>query len=355
MKKSLIALAALAATTGAFAQSSVTLYGIVDLAVAKSTDKVGDLKTSKTGLQNLVNGNRFGLRGTEDLGSGLKANFTLEYQVNPDETTQAMTNRQGFVGLSGSFGEVRLGRQYTTVYEADGMYDMTNNVGGHTFTTVGNTMNMADRARASNAITYKSNNYSGFSGAAQYAFGETTTSPKTSNDLNGYVNYANGPLSVGAAFERVAKSAAADGYGTYNSISGATTRNIFGGTTAVLGAADKAFTLSDLAASYDFGMVKVSGQYFAVKEGIKKANGLYLGAAAPLGAVTVSGSFTSNGKIKSDGAKTAKFDGYQLMAAYGLSKRTTAYALFAGDKIDFVDATPDLKRTQYGVGVRHTF
>jgi len=351
MKKTLIALAALAAT-GAFAQSSssVNLYGVLDLAVAKSTDKVSvggvDTKTSKTGLENLINGNRFGLRGTEDLGSGLKANFTLEYATNPDEKAQSLTSRQSFVGLSGNFGEVRLGRQYTAVHDAQALYDLVN---GNTFTAVGYNVMLADRVRASNAVTFTSKNYSGFSGEVQYAFGETTTTTKTDNDLNAYVNYANGPLSVGVAVERVAKPLAV--LTTYAPVAnGFTTFNLFGGS------ATDAFSLSDLAASYDFGVAKVSGQYFTAKQGTVKGKGLYLGASVPLGAVTLAGSFTPNGEVTNAGTKITKFDGYQLLATYGLSKRTTAYALFAGDKIDnqAVGST-DYKRTQYGVGLRHTF
>jgi len=365
MKKTLIALAALAAT-GAFAQSSsVTLYGVVDLAVAKSTDKVitpaGTTTTSKTGLENLINGNRFGLRGTEDLGSGLKANFTLEYGVNVDNNVPAggspiTSNRQSFVGLSGNFGEVRLGRQYTAVHDAQALYDLVN---GNTFTAIGYNVMLADRVRASNAVTFTSKNYSGFSGEVQYAFGETTTTTKTDNDLNAYVNYGNGPLSVGVAVERVAKPLAA--LTSYSSATGANVyTNALG--TAVSsfglfgGSATDAFSLSDLAASYDFGVAKVSGQYFTAKQGTVKGKGLYLGASVPLGAVTLAGSFTPNGEITNAGTKIAKFDGYQLLATYGLSKRTTAYALFAGDKIDnqAVGST-DYKRTQYGVGLRHTF
>jgi len=147
MKKSLIALAVLTASGISFAQSSVTLFGIVDAAYAKGTGSVSD----KTQLQNSgYNSSRFGVRGTEDLGGGLKASFWLEAGVNNDDGTgaasntnnQAVTaanagtqgltfNRRSTVSLEGGFGEVRLGRDYTPQFWTETAYDPfgTNGVG----------------------------------------------------------------------------------------------------------------------------------------------------------------------------------------------------------------------------------
>ncbi len=116
MKKSLIALAAVAASGAAFAQSSVTVYGVVDtsIAVVKGQDTVSGMLNSGAATS------RLGFRGVEDLGNGLKANFVLEGQVDPDDGTAGGFNfrRQSTVGLAGSFGEVRLGRALTASYNA---------------------------------------------------------------------------------------------------------------------------------------------------------------------------------------------------------------------------------------------
>jgi predicted porin len=110
------ALAALAAPS--FAQSNVTLYGVADM-FYQYADGANSLSRAQSGG---LAGSRFGLRGSEDLGGGLRANFTLEGGVNLDDGTSgqggAMFGRQAHVGLSGSFGSVSLGRQYTALYAA---------------------------------------------------------------------------------------------------------------------------------------------------------------------------------------------------------------------------------------------
>ena len=115
MNKHLIALAAVAtlATSGAaLAQSStVTLYGRVDLSVGKEETGVGAAKTSKTQMfDNNFTTSRWGMRGTEDLGSGLKANFNFEAAINPTSGASTGFSRQSWVGLSGDFGAVKLGK-----------------------------------------------------------------------------------------------------------------------------------------------------------------------------------------------------------------------------------------------------
>jgi len=105
MKKSLIALAVMAAAGAASAQSSVQLYGIVDIWFGSVKDGVGAQSETKLDAGG-VNGNRFGLKGSEDLGGGLKANFQLEQGFNMDDGSAVAStafNRQAWVGLSGGF------------------------------------------------------------------------------------------------------------------------------------------------------------------------------------------------------------------------------------------------------------
>ena len=137
MKKSLIALAVLAASGAAMAQSSVTLYGVADAGVT-----FVDGASNWTGL---TSGNqltsRIGFRGTEDLGGGLKANFVLEAGLNldngdgnvsysaPGDGDSFAFKRRSTVGLEGGFGEVRLGRELTAAYNAVARYDVFGSVG----------------------------------------------------------------------------------------------------------------------------------------------------------------------------------------------------------------------------------
>ena len=116
MKKSLLALAALTAFAGAAsAQSSVTLFGIVDAGVARLS---GGGKT-KIGMTNSgYNSSRFGVRGVEDMGGGMQAGFWLEGQLTNDDGNAAGLNfqRRSTVSLMGGFGEIRMGRDYTPTF-----------------------------------------------------------------------------------------------------------------------------------------------------------------------------------------------------------------------------------------------
>lgn len=112
MKKSLVALAVLAASGAAMAQSNVTLYGIADVWFGSSKFEVtGEDSARQTKVDSGgVDTSRWGMKGSEDLGGGLKANFQLESAVNMDDGTSTGFDRQAWVGLSGGFGAVQLGK-----------------------------------------------------------------------------------------------------------------------------------------------------------------------------------------------------------------------------------------------------
>ncbi|WP_194722578.1 porin, partial [Noviherbaspirillum malthae] len=120
MKKSLIALAVLGTVAGAsFAQTNVTVYGVADAGLAR----IDNGRVNTTALQSgQQSGSRIGFRGTEDLGGGLSAIFTLENGFNIDDGTLGqggrLFGRQAFVGLQGGFGAVKLGRQYNPIRTA---------------------------------------------------------------------------------------------------------------------------------------------------------------------------------------------------------------------------------------------
>ena len=191
MKKSLIALAVLAASGAAMAQSSVTLYGVADAGVTYLNG--ADNWSGVTSGNNLTS--RLGFRGTEDLGGGLKANFVLEGGFNLDNGDGAsgyagakagegfQFKRRSTVGLAGSFGEVRLGRELTAAYNATARYDVFGSVGigqsrlwadGGVVDASANATAVTTNQRISNALTYVSPDFSGFKVGVNYGFGETT-------------------------------------------------------------------------------------------------------------------------------------------------------------------------------------
>jgi predicted porin len=341
MKKTLIALATLAAFSGtAFAQSTVTLYGVVDQGYNTDKKTVGAVATKTTGLTSILSGSRFGFKGAEDLGGGLKANFLMEYSVQPDADTTSMANRQSFVGLEGAFGTVNLGRQYTQIHSVQGAFDANGNA-----TAAGWLGGGTSTVRQNNAIVYSTPSFSGFSAAVELGHAEVPqTSVVTGNAGNTTaigLNYANGPLTVKAATESIkltALSYAAPGAAA-----------------AVLSDALATRKANSIGASYDLGVAKVMVLSTSAKAGSAadagKVTTTNFGVSAPMGAVTLNAT-VSNGKYIDSGAAAVKTSGYQVGANYSLSKRTTAYALMGQGKNKAATAT---KHDTFAVGVRHTF
>ena len=291
MKKSLVALAALAVAGVASAQSSVTLFGVVDAAISsysnKSETPFNSITTSATKLTNSgYNSSRLGFRGTEDLGGGLAASFWLEAALGNDDGTAGaglnnfttgsnqFFNRRSTVSLSGAFGEVRLGRDYTPVFWNDTVFDPfgTNGVGANLVNTATKTFGQPTPdyyTRTNNSVGYfLPPNLGGFYGQVMYSFNEkdsfdpATATPNAVNNsrqgryIGGRFGYANGPLDVAAA------------YGT--TIVG---DQFYRGVTNNLNA-------WNLGGSYDFGVVKLFAEYSQSK--IDVANDNPLDNANPL-------------------------------------------------------------------------
>ena len=347
MKKSLIALAVLAASGASMAQSSVTVYGLVDAYVGHTskTDVAGvaGVKTS----QNVVgsagaNNSRWGLRGSEDLGNGLKANFVLENGFTTDDGAQAGTSlfgRQAFVGLSGGFGAVTLGRQYTAYFA---LRTATNNQYDTNMATTDTVWKngVADYTpRSDNSIAYASPVLNGFSGAVVLGLGENkiaaTPAVDATKNHSLHIKYANGPLLVGYAYQ------------------------IENSQTVGVNGQNKQYNL--IAGSYDFGVAKLTAGFNTAKQyagaKAKKDKEFQAGVSVPFGAAAVSAGY-SYSKTNDGTATTAdsKGSGFSLLGTYSLSKRTTLYAGVATTKVEAVSKTTDpYKTTTAGVGVRHTF
>jgi predicted porin len=337
-----LAAAAVAAASGAHAQSTVTLFGVVDANV-RDVKNGGD--SVKSLSNNGLNSSRLGFRGVEDLGGGLKASFWLEHGFNIDTGTQTdatrFWNRRSTVSLSGGFGEIRLGRDFTPTYTGYTDFDVFGDNGVAASSKFASTLGTAvdTLTRADNQVQYfLPSGLGGFYGSAAVAAGEGTAGKKY---VGGRAGYAAGPLNVSVAY---------------------------GETDVVpVGGEDKHKVL-DLGASYDLGVVKLSGYYSQDKFGSAKVDTYSLGAAVPLGAGTLRGAYT-NANASGTNAAGVNIDANDanqiaLGYVYNLSKRTALYTTVA--RVDnkggavFAVATPPAvvagqKSTGYEFGIRHAF
>jgi|EndMetStandDraft_4_1072995.scaffolds.fasta_scaffold60560_2 predicted porin len=379
MKKTLIALAALAATAGvAHAQSSVTLYGVADAMVASQNVKVQSSTTNTSITNSKIDGSglsssRWGMRGSEDLGGGLAAVFTLESGFGIDSGSLAnnagssasgsgnvLFGRTASVGLKGNFGEVRLGRQYTAY---DSLRGATNNTyDSNTFATTGAVWSngLQDYSnRANNSIRYDSPVFSGFSGSVMYAFGEDKSATvSASSSTSAHIKYANGPLLVGYGYQ----AEKSNGISTMFSGAGGLGATALASASSNVGTASALVTTRKynlLGATYDFGVAKIVGSYNTVKgqvlAGVDAKDKEYqLGVSVPFGAASIAAGYT---RSKSDFANTSrKGTGYSLLGTYDLSKRTTLYTGYTNMKAEAVlDSTRTDKQTLLAAGIRHTF
>ena len=205
MKKTLVAIAALAAVGAASAQSSVTLYGRIDASIGNVKTTTAGVTVADPGVMIRSGGHtgsRWGLRGSEDLGGGLKANFTLEQGFNIDDGTASSArqfHRQAFVGLSGGFGSLNVGRQYDITDNMYGLYDPTGYSGysamGYAFNVGCGTGGSGDCVgRQDNSVMYTTPSMGGFSVAAMWAPGEDKTAAAGAGRMYGIMaNYAMAP------------------------------------------------------------------------------------------------------------------------------------------------------------------
>jgi len=213
MKKNLIvtAVATLAASfaTAASAQSSVTLYGLVDAGltyVNNVQNHTGDgQKASSWGVTSgNLNPSRWGLRGAEELGGGMKAVFTLENGFNIANGTSdgRQFGRQAYVGLStAQVGTLTLGRQNDAVADFLGPLSATGTWGGTYFAHPGDIDNLDGNAfRINNSIKFVSENYAGFTFAGAYGFSNSAGSFAANRAYSLGAGYANGPFKFGAAY-----------------------------------------------------------------------------------------------------------------------------------------------------------
>lgn len=365
MKKSLLALAVLGAFAGAAsAQSSVTIYGVIDLGIQKSNGgntyspgvcevpsgtppTCGPLGTKAWKLQQST-ASRLGFRGNEDLGGGLSAQFQIEHRFDPDTGAQNSASRfwagRSYVQLtSAAAGSVYLGREYapwfwvaakSDPFGLDGVGQFTGMLyllaGGHE-TSVGAdgvaTGNPA--SRHTNAVGYKSPNLGGLTFNAAVGLGEKTMNRDTSFN----VEYTAGPIYAGVGYDKK------DGFQS------ATDGN----------------SLVNLALAYDFGVAKPMFYYGRAKTGLNSdgSNKMFLiGATAPVGPGLVKVAYGQLSVEPIGATDETKIKKISIGYNYNLSKRTNLYADFstARDDLDVgFDGLDSKNSTAYAFGIRHTF
>ena len=349
MKETLVSIAVLAFAGAASAQSSVVLYGRIDASIASQKTDVGGVTTVDNGAQirsGAHTGSRWGLKGSEDLGGGFKANFQLEQGFNVDNGEQsagsipalaaggaaaAVTarqfHRQSWVGLSGGFGSLQLGRQYSTI---DSLYTEHDPLAFSGYSAMGYAFNSgayANSSRLDNVVYYSLPGMGGFNASALWATGENKNGAAgTRKNLTGLqAIYASGPLSVGGAWENQRFNAIAD---------------------------TRAW---DLGAAYDLGAAKLYAQVEGAnnKATDSKDSGYQIGVKIPLGAPTLALSYARE-NLKTAGTKVSTASAYAVMGQYPLSKRTYVYAAYLRGTTDPVVGATTRQRN-YGLGLVHNF
>lgn len=313
MQKKIIALAVAGlASTAAFAQSNVTVYGVAD--VYYGVGHSGGAATRTSVNSGGLSGSRLGFKGTEDLGNGLKALFTLEYGLTVDDNTGVgATNnasgtftgnaRQQFVGLTGGFGTALAGRLQTAGYDFSAATNVFHGAAINPLATVQGGFNqttlISSSSRASNALAYVSPSFGGFVVAVNHA--RLTETAVVGNTSDGVANLVSGTYTAGPAVASL----------IYTKANNGTTQ----------------FKEWGLGGGYDFGVVNLKASYQSQDRD---------GSAGKDKAWQVSGAIpvTAAGKVLLGYAKNTvdsvanqsdDTKSYTLAYLHSLSKRTTLY------------------------------
>ncbi|MDB5581765.1 MAG: porin [Bradyrhizobium sp.] len=323
MKKTILALAALGATSGAaLAQSSVTVYGLVDVALVR---EIGAAAGSSTKITSGVGGgSRLGFKGSEDLGGGMAALFLLEngFQADTGALGQGglLLGRQAYVGLQSTIGTLTVGRQYTPQYLTVAFVDpFGSGYAGDTKNLMPATGNSS--SRMDNALKYVSPALGGVTGELAYAPGEVSSDNTAGRQVGAALAYAGGPIKVRL------------GYHNRNNDT-QLVKNLSSAKNTVL------------AAIYDLGAFKLHMAY-AVNKGLNSSplrnaanpfgyavaptasvdsRDQLLGVTVPLGAHTLMASY-----IRKNDRTSLDQSANQLAVGdrYSLSKRTELYAAYS--------------------------
>jgi len=331
-----ISLGVLAVGTQAHAQSSVTLYGLLDTGIAYVHNSSGQTSQWAMLSGNLA-GTRWGLRGNEDLGGGLKAIFQLENGFDISNGRQLQNSRlfgrQAFVGLaSDQYGTLTLGRQYDPV--TDQVQPLTADITfGGIFATPGDIDNYDDSARFNNAVKWTSPVYMGLQAEGMYSFGNTPGSVGSGQTWSGALGYNNGPIGLAAGYIHIdngnatlvtrasptASSADSltfsvinDGYTTARSIN--------------IARAAGTYTVGPLTAGAGYSFSTYNKDSFSTFVNNEKFHDVSVFATYQLTPPLLLGA--GYNYLRALGDSSAKYHSFALGADYSLSKRTDVYATF---------------------------
>ncbi|AOW11991.1 hypothetical protein LPB72_13325 [Hydrogenophaga crassostreae] len=309
MKKSLIALAVLAASGAAMAQSSVTLYGIADVVIHKDADVSARMTSGG------VSTSRWGVKGSEDLGGGLKANFNFEQglDLTNGNIKGAAFGRQANVGFSSGFGAIQFGKTWNA-------YD---DVAAAIIPVFDSVLSPAGIAPSYNYVSNPDSgvklsmaDMGGFTASVSTNFKNATADVERVTAFSGA--YAGGPVVVGLAHQQE------------KAIAGTTRK------------------LTRVNGSYDLGAAKLMAVFGVVQD---EAKDITVGVDVPLSpALVLSTGFT---QVRPD-AGGDNANSFGLGVSYSLSKRTSVYGGFRKDN-DAAVTSYDGVESRYGVGVKHTF
>ena len=427
MKKSLLALAAMGAFAGAAqAQSSVTVYGILDMGFVSGSERIAGVPNVVTGSGNAVynqtfsafgnsaqSTSRLGFRGTEDLGGGTRAFFTLELEVQPNSGASPMgPNRAAFVGLGQKgVGQAAIGLQNTVVTDAisptiTGQFN--NIVGSMLFpggiqsrspaTTADNTVvlnrvngnNEGFTFRTSNTLKVQTDRFAGFQGSAMYVqAGRTQTQVANSGTNQGYVGGKDDQTGWGVGlnynWQKLIVTGAYQSFTSTDPWTANAGQVANGGIGASAGAPAPINTTTSTAvgyagvnlkdnqayigATYDFGIVKAYAGWIDRKltsqinsNAYAKRTAQEIGLRGNITKTVEAWGSIGNGRVQAfgNGQPTANIVGWQLGSNYNLSKRTNLYVIYGQSGTSNVSATPNANpisynNSQYAIGARHTF
>ncbi|MFM0504137.1 porin [Paraburkholderia caffeinilytica] len=386
---------------GAHAQTSVTLYGIIDTGIGyqSSQTSLGSTTGGRSAVK-MVNGvwagSRFGLKGAEDLGGGTKAIFQLEEGFNSATGAQSTSglafNRQAYVGVANAtYGSLTAGRQYTSYYTLLSPYSPTTWLTGAYGAHPGDLDSMDTLYRANNSLVYTSPNMYGLTVSGSYSLGGVAGSTNAGSTISAAIQYLHGPFGIAAGYQRINNAAPGGGAWDPNS----TTSNA-GAQTAVSGINNGYQTAQAqqrvaVTGGYAFSSQwDVSFSYSNVQY-IPGVNSLFHGEAIfntagavlhfkPLSALDLAAGYSYTRATESNGiSSSARYQQFNLSQYYSLSKRTGLYAVEAyqraggqtlaptktgttiinatADIGDGQNSAPSSSRSQFaaGVGIIHRF
>jgi predicted porin len=305
MKKSMLALAVLGSFAGvAAAQSSVTLFGVVDLSARQVKNSSGTLNQMAT---DGYNSSRLGFRGVEDLGGGMRGIFWLESGLAADAgaiggsngAATVQFNRRSTVALAGNFGEVRLGRDYTPQFWNTTVFDTfgTNGIGSSLNVQTTGFNGATTFVRANNSFGYFLPAMGGVYGQVQTSLGENN-SPGTGNLHTSFrLGYSGGPVNVAIASGKTKESTGS-------------------------------MKVTNVGGSFDLGALKLMGYLDMVDGGAAgKQDSFNIGVSVPMGQAELRASYTaSNGK---GAISTRDANQIAIGGVYNLSKRTALYGTYS--------------------------